>query len=75
MEHQINAVVKGMYFEIRNISTMKFILSYDSENIGYLSGFVSPRLLQLTASRNHRAENFEATKSTKLCCMINSWQT
>ena len=30
MEHQINAVVKAMYFEIRNISRMKSILSYDS---------------------------------------------
>ena len=30
MEHQINAVVKAMYFEIRKISRMKSILSYDS---------------------------------------------
>ena len=30
MEHQINAVVKAMYFEIRNISRMKSIKSYDS---------------------------------------------
>ena len=30
MEHQINAVIKAMYFEIRNISRMKSILSYDS---------------------------------------------
>ena len=30
MEHQINAVVKAMYFEIRNISRIKSILSYDS---------------------------------------------
>ena len=26
MEHQINAVVKAMYFEIRNISRMKSII-------------------------------------------------
>ena len=25
-EHEINAVVKAMYFKIRNISRMKFIL-------------------------------------------------
>ena len=30
MEHEINAVVKAMYFEIRNISRMKSIKSYDS---------------------------------------------
>ena len=30
MEHQINAVVKAMYFEIRNISRMKSVLSYGS---------------------------------------------
>ena len=30
MEHQINAVVKAVYFEIRNISRIKSILSYYS---------------------------------------------
>ena len=30
MDHQVNAVIKAMYFEIRNISRMKYILSYDS---------------------------------------------
>ena len=30
IKHQINAVVKAMYFEIRNMSRMKSILSYDS---------------------------------------------
>ena len=30
MEYQINTAVKAMYFEIRNSSRMKFILSYDS---------------------------------------------
>ena len=30
MEHQINAVVKAMYFEIRNILRIKSIFSYDS---------------------------------------------
>ena len=36
---------------------MKSVLSYD------LIGFVSPRLLQLTTSRNHRAENSKLQKA------------
>ena len=76
MEHQINAVVKSnVLWNKKHLKDEIYIVLWLCENIGYLIGFVSPRLLQLTASRNHRAENFEATKSTKLCCMINSWQT
>ena len=60
MEHEINAVVEAMYFEIRNISRMKSILSYDSVKTLVTSFFclastIATHCLQESQSRTFRS--------------------
>ena len=66
MEHQINAVVKAMYFEIRNILRMISVLSYDSvktlvtslvlSRLDYcsslLAGIAKQKILKLQKAQN-----------------------
>ena len=69
MGHQINAVVKAMYFEIRCISRMKSILSYDSvktlvtslvlSGLNYFNSLLTG-ITEQKISRSQKAENCAA---------------